>query len=252
MMNLIEQLNDLQSRPEAFTRDELEVMMDLFPYCTLPMQVYLKVHGTEGNDDLLARLAIACPDRRALALQLDESATRWRDFYPDEDNPAEADTEATIDRFLDAFGNTSDKEIAAIQAAIFNPMPDYADVLAAQERRDSGNPRPADEHDRLINDFIARSQEREREIARQPAQPHVDERQRAQIANDNIDNPVNEDDTMLSQSLAQMYIKRRKYDKALEIIENINLKFPEKSIYFADQIRFLKKLVLNERMLNNK
>ena len=52
---------------------------------------------------------------------------------------------------------------------------------------------------------------------------------------------------MLSESLAKMYIQRRNYAKALEIIENINLNFPEKSIYFADQIRFLRKLVLNEQ-----
>ena len=62
--------------------------------------------------------------------------------------------------------------------------------------------------------------------------------------------PAKIDDSMLSESLAKMYIARGKYSKALEIIESINLNFPEKSIYFADQIRFLRKLVLIETLKN--
>ena len=57
---------------------------------------------------------------------------------------------------------------------------------------------------------------------------------------------------MLSESLAKIYIKQRKYSKALEIIKTISLKFPEKSIYFADQIRFLQKLIKTETIKNNK
>ena len=61
-----------------------------------------------------------------------------------------------------------------------------------------------------------------------------------------------EDDSYFTETLAKIYIKQHKYSKALEIITNISLKFPEKSIYFADQIRFLKKLILNEQIKNNK
>ena len=38
-------------------------------------------------------------------------------------------------------------------------------------------------------------------------------------------------------------IDKRNYSKALEIITEINLKNPKKSIYFADQMRFLRKLM---------
>ena len=37
------------------------------------------------------------------------------------------------------------------------------------------------------------------------------------------------------------------YEKALQIIQNLNLKYPEKNIYFADQIRFLEKLIINTK-----
>ena len=44
-------------------------------------------------------------------------------------------------------------------------------------------------------------------------------------------------------SFAKILIKNGNYAKALDIISELNLKFPEKSIYFADQMRFLKKLI---------
>ena len=40
-------------------------------------------------------------------------------------------------------------------------------------------------------------------------------------------------------------IKKGDYEAAIEIIKELNLNNPEKSIYFADQIRFLKKLIIN-------
>lgn len=48
-----------------------------------------------------------------------------------------------------------------------------------------------------------------------------------------------------TETLAKIYIKQGRYSKALEIIKRLNLNFPKKNIYFADQIRFLEKLVLN-------
>ena len=41
-------------------------------------------------------------------------------------------------------------------------------------------------------------------------------------------------------------VKNRDYDGALEIMEAFYLNNPKKSVYFADQIRFLRKLKLNE------
>lgn len=50
-----------------------------------------------------------------------------------------------------------------------------------------------------------------------------------------------------TETLAKIYIKQGRYDKALEIIQRINLNYPKKSVYFADQIRFLEKLILNNK-----
>ena len=51
------------------------------------------------------------------------------------------------------------------------------------------------------------------------------------------------EDTYFTETLARIYLKQRRYDKALEIIRSLYLNFPNKSIYFADQIRYLEKLV---------
>ena len=51
------------------------------------------------------------------------------------------------------------------------------------------------------------------------------------------------DDSYFTETLARIYLKQHRYDKALEIIRSLYLNFPNKSIYFADQIRYLEKLI---------
>ena len=57
-------------------------------------------------------------------------------------------------------------------------------------------------------------------------------------------------DTYFTETLARIYIKQGKYAKAIEIIRRISLINPKKNRYFADQIRFLEKLIVNERANN--
>ncbi len=51
------------------------------------------------------------------------------------------------------------------------------------------------------------------------------------------------DNRNYTETLARIYLKQRRYSKALEIIRSLYLNFPNKNIYFADQIRFLEILV---------
>jgi tetratricopeptide (TPR) repeat protein len=56
-----------------------------------------------------------------------------------------------------------------------------------------------------------------------------------------------EETPVFSETMAKIYLKQKKYAKALEIIRQLNLIYPEKSCYFADQIRFLEKLINNTK-----
>ncbi len=46
---------------------------------------------------------------------------------------------------------------------------------------------------------------------------------------------------LLSENLAQIFVKQKKYTKAIEMYKKLSLKFPEKSAYFADKIILLEK-----------
>ncbi|MDO4691521.1 MAG: tetratricopeptide repeat protein [Porphyromonadaceae bacterium] len=54
------------------------------------------------------------------------------------------------------------------------------------------------------------------------------------------------EEALFTETLAKIYIQQGKYDRALRIIRSISLNYPKKNLYFADQIRFL------ERLINNK
>ena len=243
---------------KAVTAEWLDEMSQKYPYFTMPALLYLyrNKDGKGLDEDILRRLAISSPDRKALYDLLGENAERFASFYPPEKEPEPLDTDTTLDTFLETYGNVDDKELEILNQMIFNPVPDYAQMLAAEEERSKPAPQELspdagmDKDDLLINQFITKSKEKPSYFPTQEAVPAVQEE--PQIAEEPVDAPAATDDTMLSESLAKIYIKQRKYSKALEIIKTISLKFPEKSIYFADQIRFLQKLIKTETIKNNK
>ncbi len=50
-----------------------------------------------------------------------------------------------------------------------------------------------------------------------------------------------------TETLARIYIKQGKFEHAIEIIQRLSLKYPKKNRYFADQIRFLEKIIANNK-----
>ena len=51
----------------------------------------------------------------------------------------------------------------------------------------------------------------------------------------------------LTETLAKIYIKQGQYERAIEIIKRLYLNIQKKNVYFADQLRFLEKLILNNK-----
>ncbi|EJX04188.1 hypothetical protein EVA_07707 [gut metagenome] len=58
---------------------------------------------------------------------------------------------------------------------------------------------------------------------------------------------IQSEDETFTETLAKIYVKQHRYDKALEIIKKLSLNYPKKNAYFADQIRFLEKLIINAK-----
>lgn len=50
-----------------------------------------------------------------------------------------------------------------------------------------------------------------------------------------------------TETLAGIYIKQGRYDKGLKIIRKLYLNYPEKSAYFAEQIKYLEELIESKR-----
>jgi len=246
----------LQNDNAEISRKWCDEALQKYPYFTLPAVLYMQRLNNASNKDeeLLSRIAISYSDRKSLYCLLGENAKLFADFYPDEKPAEKPSTEHTIDTFLNTFGSTNEKEIEVLNNLIFNPVPDYADVLAAEEQQSMpAKDEAKTKNDQLINDFIAKAKLAEGHFPTTVIKQEDDNNEEVeQVKNDSIGKAEEVDASMFSESLAKIYIKQRKYSKALEIITNISLKFPEKSIYFADQIRFLKKLILNEQIKNKK
>ena len=94
------------------------------------------------------------------------------------------------------------------------------------------------QHQQTIDEFL-------RKDAEEPVKIRLkDTEERLQEPDERISDKI-EEDQFFSETLAKIYLRQKKYTKALEIIRKLHLLYPEKNIYFADQIRFLEKLIIN-------
>lgn len=223
--------------------------------------------------------ALRAPSGDALAhLSGHPDANRFDNFYPPRQEHNTPSTAAAIEDFLQTFGTPDDSETATLERLIFNPVPDYSQQLAREEASSlpdapAGAPSAADTPDDRINRFIL-SHHSPAQAAAPAAAPAAASAQSQQASSSyrpcTADNPTRPTeaqapaqpatparakgaaaqapDGLLSESLAKIYVKTHRYEAAYEILSHLNLRFPEKSAYFADQMRFLQKLILIEKL----
>lgn len=246
---------------------EMLGLLDAAPYLSSLALVWLRrsceEHGEPADAQIqedrraVARKAVAVmpvqpPDALYRLAGLVQGESDSEPFYPPAKTQETPTTTDTIDKFLSTYTSSDREEVAMIEKLIFNPVPDYASVLAEQESSSLPEPddAPAGSADALINSFILKnhgkdSQRTDPEVAGVASRPLVVP---PPVADGRpvTPPPPPRDDSTLRESLAKFYIKRKRYRQAYEIIEQLNLNYPEKNIYFAPQLRFLAKLIANE------
>ena len=57
-----------------------------------------------------------------------------------------------------------------------------------------------------------------------------------------VNNNETADDSLMTETLARIYVEQKNYDKAIQSYRILSLKYPEKSSFFADQIKAIKEL----------
>lgn len=105
-------------------------------------------------------------------------------------------------------------------------------------------------HQNIINSFISKAEDSENlRIKLEPLTENTQDEFLPDINETDEADQELDDDFFFTQTLANIYIKQKKYKRAYEIIKRLSLNYPEKNIYFADQLSFLEKLIKNS---NNK
>ena len=228
---------------------DLRSLLALHPYyqtarILLLQNLYL-LHD-QSFDEELRKAAVYITDRRVLFNIVEAAhyrlATSKGNGQTGKEGQGEDRTISLIDNFLDSIPTDEQQEKSRKR----KPTPadaaiDYVAYLLEIENEEerSGDSLPKMKGQSLIDDFIQRDGGKitlNEDTPPESELPH----------SDNDEN--NTENGIFTETLAQIYIKQGKYDKALEIIKRLNLIYPKKNRYFADQIRFLEKLIIN----NNK
>ena len=243
-------LGTLINHPERLNRDtlyELRSIVARYPYFQTARLLMLNnlylLHEPDFGAEL-RRSVLYISDRAALCRLIEGYMDR---VMPDEVPEQET---AGLDRTLsliDAFLGTLPEENDALHLPI-DAVGDYATRFLAGGGEEEEQPvgmASAEEMD-LIDRFISQQSAIDESVTKQSAAISSDTERPAEIEDKALENEEEMlDESYFTETLAKIYIKQRKYSRALEIIRSLYLKYPEKNIYFADQIRFLEKLIIN-------
>ena len=111
-------------------------LMADYPYF-LPAMVMRMRDGSlpdSQRQQLLAGAATTIGNREDLYYLVGNDGSAIRIHNTETDNKTKS-TMDTISHFLDTFGNNDDAETRALEQRIFNPTPDYAQLLAKEEEK---------------------------------------------------------------------------------------------------------------------
>ena len=246
-MEIVELIN----HPERLDRDtlyELRSLLALYPYyqtARLLMLQNLYLLHDPTFDEELRRAAIYITDRRVLfdlieaAHYRHPSSASHASFASSTSHASSPNrTISLIDNFLDSIPKEEPSEEKKRKPTPADAAVDYVAYLLETEGADE---QPSDvptmRGQSLIDSFI-NSDKKKFTLTDVPI-PETEDVKEGEMAEEGVE------EEYFTETLARIYIKQGRYSRALEIIKRLSLQVPKKNAYFADQIRFLEKLIIN-------
>ena len=246
-MNAVE-FNHYIQNPEMISAgmaEDFEGILESYPCFQAAMLLYLKALGKDDSADFskeMERIALSVPDRRLLYVFLRGDAA-LSDSIISETN---RDSFELINAFLVESGDT----VRCDEGKSVGELLRYDVPVASEEylqgRLPEAESSPKLKHQDLIDSFLeSNSKDVKTDMPQIEGFSKKTEGTSFEEEGEVAIRPL--DKSYFTETLARIYVKQKRYDKALQIIKNLSLKYPEKNIYFADQLRFLEKLIINTK-----
>ena len=259
------------SHPETLNRDtlyELRTLVARYPYFQSARLLFLKnlylLHDINFGAEL-RKAVLYVADRRVLFYLIEGDRYTLKSKKSPLLSSKVLEEEPSVDRTLsliDAFLATVPEEHS--QSMELDYTMDYTSFLMQDDGQAGETATETDvpklRGHELIDGFIRKSENTEMTVFEKPASHESEESKN--LADEDKPLPAEPieggtasenaeessmDDSCFTETLAKIYVKQRRYDKALEIIKKLSLNYPKKNAYFADQIRFLEKLIINAK-----
>ena len=277
------ELNRLIQHPEEMNREtlyDLRALLALYPYyqtARLLMLQNLYLLHDPSFDEELRRAAIYISDRKVIFQMVEAAHYQLKSQNSNrheavEGKPKSDRTSSLIDHFLHSIPTEAEEREKEPEEKR-KPTPadaavDYVAYLMETETET--------EHEQpsrtitLIDDFIEEGGfklHKDKEEEKQECEEKEEEKQKSEEAHASEDTSTVEDGDAASkdkasdkadaadadgggvftETLARIYIKQGKYERAYQIIDRLYKQHPQKSAFYIDQLRFLEKLMLNEK-----
>ncbi|MBP5346563.1 MAG: hypothetical protein J6Y99_10155 [Bacteroidales bacterium] len=233
--------------------EKLPQLIDQCPYCaTYRMLLCIALANTHSTHlkEEIEKTACALPDRTQLFLRVNNGEYSWIELMKrleqerqqrEQTTPVETsdDDFALIDLYLSQFHLSSEQDPTGL---LSTAVPEYP-----LENLESCNPVTETEGDIVQNE--ANKETGEENIIDQFLE--ADEKgellvPQAEVKAEEAPTPdpaLIHEKAFLTESLARLYVKQHKFEQALAIFSQLNLQYSKKSSNFADQIRYIEKIL---------
>lgn len=252
---IMEQSDDLSKSNQL----DLKIIVEQYPYFQPALFLYLKslyLYDNENFKTELHRLSVFINDRKSLFhyIMNDE----FYQFFKKSGKTQirEDRTNTLLNAFFETQSQSPDGFINLDQDMAVNSLAsnDYFSYIQNiesfnLEQNSEQKKEPQLKHHEIIDSFIEKSEKEGVHIVldqlQEPVMPNILD------ADPSQDEELDED-LFFTETLARIYVKQKKYEKAYKIIKHLSLNKPQKNIYFADQLHFLEKLIINSKYKDKK